>query len=476
MLNSVRVRLTLWYTAALACVLVVLVLTAYFALRKNLQRRTDGNLIQMADSFLSTVRAELSNGESETIREALASAIAEHHFRDTMFLVLNQDGSVLAASEDFSPLREKASGAVAKLSANSSSAEPLHRTLTLSERSYRSYVRRFSAVNGDYQLVVLQSQRQQEELLETLADTFAFIIPLAIVLASAGGYFLARRSLTPVVAMSTQAERIGAENLHERLAVQNAKDELGHLAQSFNRLLDRLDQSFERQRRFVADASHELRTPVAILCGEADVTLSQPDRSPEEYRESLNILRAEARRLKQIVEDLFTLARADAGQHPLTLTDFYLDELVSQCARNMRTLAAAKKLALLCESPTELPVHADEALICRMIQNLLDNAIKYTPEGGTVSITSGIHNSFYSVTISDTGEGIPLELQPRIFERFFRADKVRSRSGSETGGAGLGLSIGRWIVEAHGGRIELTRSDKQGSIFTVYLPPVAALR
>src|SRR5207253_8223709 len=137
-----------------------------------------------------------------------------------------------------------------------------------------------------------------------------------------------------------QAGRIGADNLHERLAVQNAKDELGHLAQSFNRLLDRLDLAFAQQQRFVADASHELRTPVAILCGEADVTLSQSDRSPEEYRESLAILRAEAHRLKHIVEDLFTLARADAGQHPLVLGDFYLDELVSECARNVLTLAS----------------------------------------------------------------------------------------------------------------------------------------
>jgi len=231
-----------------------------------------------------------------------------------------------------------------------------------------------------------------------------------------------------------------------------------------------LDHSFEHQRRFMADASHELRTPVAILCGEADVTLSQPTRSPEDYRASLDILRAEAKRLKHIVEDLFTLARADAGQHPLTPANFYLDELITECSRSMKTLAAAKQITLTCSASKELPIQADEALLRRMIVNLLDNAIKYTPPGGRVSVSCDAEDSRYVMTVSDTGLGIPLDLQPRIFERFFRADKVRSRSGSDGGGAGLGLSISEWIVQAHGGKLELTRSDKDGSTFTVYLP------
>ena len=223
----------------------------------------------------------------------------------------------------------------------------------------------------------------------------------------------------------------------------------------------------------MADASHELRTPVAILYGEADVTLSQASRTPEEYRESLAILRGESRRLKHIVEDLFTLARADAGQHPLLLAEFYLDELVAECARNMRTLAAAKQVVLHCEAPKEMLIRADEALLRRMILNLIDNAIKYTGTGGEVSISCGEEASFYSVTIRDTGQGIPNELQPRIFERFFRADKVRSRLESDGGGAGLGLSISLWIAEVHGGRLELTRSDPSGSTFTIFLPKVA---
>jgi heavy metal sensor kinase len=299
------------------------------------------------------------------------------------------------------------------------------------------------------------------------------MIPIAILLASGGGYFLARKSLAPVVAMSSQAGRIGAANLHERLAVQNEKDELGHLAGSFNSLLDRLSQSFERQQRFMADASHELRTPVAILRGESEVALSQQARSAEDYRESLGVLHQEAARLTHIVEDLFTLTRADAGQYPLQPRDFYLDELAAECVHSARTLALAKKIALNIDEAAESPIQADESLLRRMILNLLDNAIKYTPEGGRVTVSCRRVGKDYALTITDTGGGIPAELQPRIFERFFRADKARSRAENDGGGAGLGLSISRWIVEAHHGRLELTRSDPTGSTFTAYFPATA---
>jgi heavy metal sensor kinase len=272
------------------------------------------------------------------------------------------------------------------------------------------------------------------------------------------------------VAMSEQARSIGAENLDTRLSVRHPDDELGHLAQSFNSLLDRLSVSFERQKRFVADASHELRTPVAILCGETEVALAKEDRTQAEYREVLRILADESKRLKRIVEDLFTLARADAGQYPLSYSDFYLDELAAECAKNMRTLAAAKQITLTCEPTGEAPVRADEALIRRLLLNLLDNAIKYTQAGGTVSLHVENHDGVYDLNITDSGPGIPADLQSRIFERFFRVDKSRSRKDQDGGGAGLGLSIAAWIARAHQGKLELTRSGSEGSIFTATLP------
>jgi len=321
-----------------------------------------------------------------------------------------------------------------------------------------------------YTLVILQSLYAQDEMLEEVRQTFAWVIPMAIFLASIGGYFLARKSLAPVVAMSSQAGRIGAENLHERLPIQNAKDELGRLAASFNELLERVDQSFERQRRFMSDASHELRTPAAILRGESEVALSRAERPAEEYRESLAVLHAEAQRLTQIVEDLFTLTRADAGQYPLSPKEFYLDELVADCTHAARSLALAKQIALTCEVPEELPIRADEALLRRMILNLLDNAIKYTPARGGIAVSCERSGNEYALNVTDSGPGIPEGLHQRVFERFFRADKARTRSENDGGGAGLGLSIARWIAEAHHGRLVLARSDSSGSTFTALLP------
>jgi two-component system OmpR family sensor kinase len=473
MFNSVRIRLTLWYTAAMAVVLLVLAAATYLALQENVVRRADAQAIELANSFLSTVNAEMGDASKpDSMDDGIAAAISEHRFRDVVFAVFDPQGNLLGVSEGYQqedqPKRVSREEVARRLRPLLSSADA-YGSLRFEGRQYRSYLRPFSVDRQQASLVVLQSLHPQNEFLETLAATFAIVIPLAILLSSLGGYLLARRSLSPVVAMSTQASRIGAENLHERLQAGNPRDELGHLAASFNELLDRLDRSFAEQRRFVADASHELRTPVAILCGEAEVTLGQTQRTEQEYRESLMILREEARRLKHIVEDLFTLARADAGQHPLALTDFYFDEVVGECAKNVRTLASAKDIVVSCEAQGELPIHADEALIRRMVVNLLDNAIKYTAPGGKVSLSCAADNGLYRLRIEDSGRGIPADLQSRIFERFFREDKARSRRESD-GGAGLGLAIASWIASAHGGKIELTQSSAKGSVFTVFLP------
>jgi two-component system OmpR family sensor kinase len=241
-------------------------------------------------------------------------------------------------------------------------------------------------------------------------------------------------------------------------------------------LLDRLNLAFERQRRFIADASHELRTPLAILQGESEVALSNPTRSPDEYRESLAVLQHEARRLARIVEDMFTLTRADAGQYPVNPRELYLDELVTECAHSVRTLAAAKSITLAVEPSGELPICGDESLLSHMLLNLLDNAIKYTPAGGKIMVAASATAGGTQVAVTDNGPGIAMEFQPRIFERFFRADQARTRANStpgSTSGAGLGLSIAKWIAEAHHGTLVLTRSDANGTVFTVSLPAIA---
>jgi heavy metal sensor kinase len=480
MLDSVRVRLTLWYTAVLALVLVALSLITYFIFWRSTLQRTDMNLSELSEAFLTTLDAEVKDQSGpDSLKLAGVVAITEHRFRDHVFAIFDDAGKIVVSSQDVPPAASATSTSTSRpLSSHSfrrffdasSRSDRLFGEVKGGEDGYRGFARHFSSGGKTYTLFILQSLHPQQEMLEEVASTFAWVIPIALLLASAGGYFLARKSLAPVVAMSSQAGRIGAANLHERLAVQNDRDELGQLARSFNSLLDRLSESFERQRRFMADASHELRTPVAILRGEAEVALSQQARSLEEYRESLGVLHHEAERLTHIVEDLFTLTRADAGQYPLQPGDFYLDELVGECVHSARTLALAREISLNLEETPEAPIRADESLLRRMILNLLDNAIKYTSETGRVTVTCRRAGEEYVLSITDTGGGIPAELQPRIFERFFRADKARSREENGGSGAGLGLSISRWIAEAHHGRLELTRSDSIGSTFTAYLP------
>lgn len=481
MLDSVRVRLTLWYSIVLGLVLVLLAVSTFIVYRRSITQRRDSNLVELSNAFTATFNAELADQSGPgAVTGAVHEAMLEHRFRDTIFVFVGASGKILQTSLELPAVGQSREHVTPELFASepfrvlaASGSSPSFLVVPGGKDGFRGYVRPLSALGQSYTLVLLQSLHPEQEMMEDIRNTFLWIIPVALLLASVGGYFLARKSLAPVVAMASQARSMGAANLHDRLAIANQRDELGQLALSFNQLLDRLEESFELQRRFMADASHELRTPVAILRGEAEVTLARPDRSLEEYRETLAVLRDESQRLAHIIEDLFTLTRADAGQYPLTLRDFYLDELAGEVLHRARSLALAKHIILVPAVDPDLPLHADEALLGRMLLNLLDNAIKYTPEGGKVSLVCHKEGQEYLLSISDTGPGIPPELQKRIFERFFRADKARTRAESDTGGAGLGLSIARWIAEAHHGRLELTRSDASGTTFTAYLPLTA---
>jgi two-component system OmpR family sensor kinase len=479
MLDTLRARLTFWYSLILTIFLLLFGLTSYLLFSRAADRRTDADLADLGNSFLVTFQDELKDPDnSGGLQDAARQATLEHRVRDTVFFIVDPDGKTAFSSGDLQPSSPSVDSMVARTVAASgfqsfvsaaSQSDHTFQTIATDRGGFRAYARRFSVRGDAWSLVVLRSLHPQRELLEQIRLTFAWLIPLGVLLAGVGGYFLARKSLAPVAAMGAQVERISAANLHERLAVRNASDELGRLARTFNELLDRLDQTFERQRRFISDASHELRTPISILRGEAEVALSQAERSPEEYRESLAVLHEEAKRLANIVEDLFTLTRADAGEYRLARSDFYLEELAADCVRATRTLAQAKNISLAAVAPHEMPVRADEDLIRRMILNLLDNAIKYTPEGGSVTLACSVAADGYELSVTDSGSGIPADMQSRIFERFFRVDRARSRTGRD-GGAGLGLSIARWIAEAHLGRLDLERSDATGSVFKAHIP------
>jgi heavy metal sensor kinase len=496
MFSSVRARLTLWYTGVLALVLITFALAGYLFLSYTLNRRTDDALAEMANAFAATLtddeRDNHARGEDNTARgegesgspdEAVTEAVGQNQFRDYQFVVFDNARRVVASSvvqkkgngpgrmrPPVAPQIAEALDAVAR----NKDAALYFATLSDGDNQYRVVGRRVQARGRAYTLVVLRSLHDQEDLLEQAGSALLVAVPIALLLASIGGYFLARKSLAPVVRMSATAAQIGAANLSERLPVVNEQDELGGLAIVINALLARLDASFEQQRRFMADASHELRTPIAIMRSETEVALSQQERSNRELRESLAIVNDETRRLTHIVEDLFTLARADAGQFKLTLKELYLDELAAEVAHSVRALIAERELTLQLDETQEMPIRGDENLLCRLLLNLLDNAIKHTSKGGAVTISCKRVESRYLITVSDTGRGIPTEAQPHIFDRFYRADSARARaeddSASLTSGAGLGLSIARWIAEAHDGTLELLHSSAEGTAFQLILP------
>lgn len=470
MFDSVRVKLTLWHLGVLALTLIAFSAIVYALLRQSLYERLDAGLRAELRGMAATLERETAAGSS--LRDAATRAQEERTIQRQATAVYDEEGRVIAE-------RPTRSGKRARLPSLELIPEDDTYFYTITEEEdggrdgRRVAVRRIEIEPSGARYLFAASQpldRVVEELAE-MRQTLLLAIPLALGLAGVGGWFLARRSLAPVVSMSEHARRIGAENLGERLPIANPRDELGRLASTFNELLARLDASFEQQRRFMADASHELRTPLSVIRTATAVALERESRTEGEYREAIDLVGDQARRLTRIVEDMFMLARADAGQRLLQRSDFYLEEVVSESARAAAVLGARKGVAVEMREAQEAPCSGDEGLLRQMFLNLLDNAVKHTPPGGSVSVLLERNNSHYSVAVADTGAGIPSDAQPHVFDRFFRADKARSRNESAAGGgAGLGLSIARWVAEAHGGSLELRHSDSSGSTFVATLP------
>ncbi len=470
MFDSVRLRLTLWYVGVLSLILIGFSVAVYAFVQRSLYDRLDTGLRATLETLSAALERQAA--AAATGHEAAARALEELRFPNQAMAILDAEGRLLAekSGTGLSGVRLPASGAA---SAASLGLYSLPERSPDSDDSCRGAVQRvrIPSRNASYLIVVNQSLEPLIDDLELLRDSFSIVVPLTLLLTGFGGWLLARRSLAPVVAMSEQAQRIGAQNLEQRLPVANPHDELGRLAATFNELLARLSDSFGRQRQFMADASHELRTPLSVIRTASAVTLQQQDREKSEYREALTIVEQQASRLSRIVEDMFLLARADAGHPHLQDAGFYLDELLAETARAAAVLASQKNLQLQVAPLSETPFRGDEGLLRQMLWNLLDNAIKYTREGGSVRITLASQDPGCVITVTDTGGGIPPEIQPHIFERFYRADVSRSRAGNANEvGAGLGLPIARWIAQAHNGRLELQCSDETGSTFVVLLP------
>ncbi|MFI4943169.1 MAG: sensor histidine kinase [Burkholderiales bacterium] len=288
----------------------------------------------------------------------------------------------------------------------------------------------------------------------------------ALALATAGGLWIARRALRPLARMAVDARGITEHTPGARLQAPATRDELGVLGDAFNELLGRLEGALAQQRRFMADASHELRTPVSVARTAIEVGLARSGRPEAEYRDSLRVVEGQIQRLSRLVEDMFTLARADAGPLPLEPAPLYLDELVDGCAEDARLVAAPKGVEVRTSAPDDVEAVGDERRLRQMLANLLDNAVRHTPSGGSVHVELTVRPGAFEIAVSDGGPGVPESECLRIFERFVRLDASRRAAD----GAGLGLPIARTIAEAHGGSLVLARSDPSGSTFLVRLP------
>ena len=463
MFDSVRVRISLWYTGILALLLLSFSAGVYVVLWRNFMERADSVLRSVSSAVVSILGKELSENGLDDL--AARDTVKALNFPENSIVIIDGAGDVLADRPfgshrqfDWKGFQGLATGETRiENHASSAGGDPLRVAIT-----------HVSLPPMDRQYTILVSRSLTPLLGELAADRRILVIavPLGALLAGAAGWFLARKSLAPVLAMSQQAHRIGVENLGERLHVTNPRDELGRLAATFNELLTRLSGAFQIQRRFMADASHELRTPISVVRTTASVILSKGSRAEEEYRNAMAVVESQARRLTRIVDDMLRLARADAGHVVLQSRLFHLDEMLLETVQAAVVLASQKEVAIEVSELSEGPFQGDEDLLRQMVMNLLDNAVKYTPPRGKIEVSLSSQNGSYAIRVADTGCGIPAAAQSHIFERFYRVEQGRSAAS----GAGLGLAIALWIAEIHSGSLELERSTPEGSVVRALLP------
>ncbi len=461
--RSIRLRMTAWYAGLLAGALLIFGVSVYLGLERYLY----WNLERGLSSQSSTIGAELLPQISFQSREWLEKEINETYapeVNSNFVRVTRGDGGIVYLSGTpkdlaFDPSRvpspaDKDIGRSRKVQLG---------------RGYQLLIetKRFTTPGGGKFLVESGAPSHQiRTVLHGLLLTFAIYVPFIVSLAVTGGYWLMRRSLRPVDEITRQAEGITSTNLSERLPIIRTGDELERLSTALNRMIERLDQAFQHVNRFSADASHELRTPLTILQLELEGIVQNHTLSPR-LADQMGSILEETQRMSRIVENLLAVSRLDAGEVRMEKKRLDLGQLVATTADQMKLLAEEKTIALISDLATDAWVEGDRAYLQQVIVNLMDNAIKYTHEGGQVAVRVSRDTSIAVLEVSDNGVGIPSDALPHVFERFYRTDKARSR---DSGGAGLGLAIVKAICTAHGARVSVSSKEGSGSCFTVELP------
>ncbi|HSU52757.1 MAG TPA: ATP-binding protein, partial [Candidatus Dormibacteraeota bacterium] len=464
--RSLKFRLIVWYTGFLAGCFILLGMAAYFALQSYLVGALKGTVGRRARQIAQLVSDREQQGKIGEVGTEVDARYAPQ-LNDRFVRVSRSDGNVIyvssaPASSSFMPEALPRSAWPAK-------GEKSER-LKLGSGHEMLVAARTVEVPGHGKFLV-EAGALMDDVQDALRQWLWFLVgglPGVALLAIGGGYLLVRRALAPVDQIAASAERISSQSLSERLPVPQTGDELERLSVALNHMIERLDQALQHSRRFVADASHELRTPLTVLRGEIE-SFVQESRLAPEWREGLGSALEELERLVNIVEGLFAISRLDAGEAQAESVPFNLSQLITGTAEQMGLLAEDKKIKVTCNGAANVWVQGDRSRMKQVVVNLLDNAIKYTPAEGAVSLSVTASGGMAVLEVADNGIGIPKPSLPKVFERFYRVDEARSR---EQGGAGLGLSIVRSICAAHNGRVEALSTPGQGSIFRVELPLV----
>ncbi len=449
----IRTRLLLWYTGSFAAALALFAGMVWLGARQALNADLDHWLNGQAEGLERFLRLELRSpdeaGVTEEAREFCTALPGGSGLQ-----LLDSGGSVLLSRPTVRPPIEHRVGSVISSRWDGSPVRVVARETSIRGRRYR--------------FLLWRTNQEIEATLNRLGGLLLTLAPILMLLSAGGGWWLSRRALAPVDEMTAAARRVSLDDLGARLPVPPHGDELSRLGQAWNEMLDRLEHSAGRLRQFTADASHELRTPLAVMRTTAELALRH-ERTPEEYREALAGVRLGTEEMTRMIENLLELARADAGQLPVSRTKQDLSAVVDEAAAHVRPLAEQKAIRIESSSQGQLAVSGDRGLLRRLLLIVLDNALKFTPRQGRIAIRAFREGPACVVEVTDNGCGIAPQDLPRIFDRFYQADAARSG-----GGSGLGLAIAQWIVLSHRGTIQAESEPGQGTRVRIALPAAGA--
>lgn len=459
--RSIRFRLTAWYAAILAMTFAAAGLGIWWAIRDSINDTVDEELRARVRAIHQLLKTEGAENGIETLEDELSEQAAIAPVA-TLFRIASADGHWIYTSPAtmnwLSTPPDRAS-----LPAKGRAA-----TILAGGKPYRV----LSAPVPSGVVQIGSPLHEFYEMLDHFTWTALLATPVLLCLSSMAGYWMSGRALTPIHRIACTAGEIEAQNLSRRLPLDGTGDELDRLSATLNSMFGRLDGAFKRMAQFTADASHELRTPVSIIRMTAELCRSRP-RSVKEYEGALDRILAASERMSGLIENLMVLVRADSGANGMESLPVQLRSLITETCSEMRVLAESAGLSFECEPDESCEVLGDSRALRRLLTILIDNAIKYTRGGGLIRVTLEVQSAAAGrraiIKVHDTGIGIAAEDLPRIFDRFYRASKDRSR---ETGGAGLGLSIGHWIAKQHGGEIQVVSTPTEGSTFRVRLPVI----